>query len=285
MPVLEGQGLGVHRPLDARPRRLRAAGRRRPLGHAQPRSRSSSRRRHRRCGRSTARRAREGGGEPDGVIVTTLEDAVAEHPELVEPHLGSLVGDRDKFSAQNAARWQGGAFVYVPKGVRVEAPVVLSAIQATAGTAMLWRIADRRRAGGRADGRRAVPVRRPTTSTATSTRSSSCSSARARTSSTSASRTSRSGAGSSAASVPAWSATASLHWVGLGLGSGQRQAAHGDGPPGPRRRRPRHRRLRRPRRASTSTTTRPRSTPRPTRTPTSPSAASCATARPRSGAA
>ena len=59
----------------------------------------------------------------DGVVVTTLEAAIAEHAELVEPRLGSLVLDRDKFSAQNASPWSGGAFVYVPKGVRVEVPM------------------------------------------------------------------------------------------------------------------------------------------------------------------
>jgi Fe-S cluster assembly protein SufD len=83
--------------------------------------------------------AREGSGEPEGVIVATLQDAIAEHPDLVRPHLGSLVADRDKFSAHNTARWLGGAFVYVPKGVRLEAPIVLSAIQAQAGSAMFWR--------------------------------------------------------------------------------------------------------------------------------------------------
>jgi Fe-S cluster assembly protein SufD len=75
----------------------------------------------------------------DGVVVTTLEAAVAEHPKLVEPLLGSLVLDRDKFSAQNTARWSGGAFIYVPRGVRVEVPIVLSAIQATASSHFPWR--------------------------------------------------------------------------------------------------------------------------------------------------
>jgi Fe-S cluster assembly protein SufD len=82
---------------------------------------------------------RQGADLPDGVIVSTLERAIEEHADLVEPRLGSLVLDRDKFSAQNAMSWRGGAFVYVPKGVRVEAPVVLSAIQATSGSVMSWR--------------------------------------------------------------------------------------------------------------------------------------------------
>jgi Fe-S cluster assembly protein SufD len=82
---------------------------------------------------------RHGEGLGEGVVFTTLEDAVAHHRELVEPYLGSLVGDRDKFSAQNAAGWRGGAFVYVPRGVRVEAPLVLSALQAAEHSAMFWR--------------------------------------------------------------------------------------------------------------------------------------------------
>jgi Fe-S cluster assembly protein SufD len=86
-----------------------------------------------------SRAERRGADVPEGVIVSTLEAAVSEHPELVRPHLGSLVLDRDKFSAQNAARWHGGAFVYVPKGVRVETPVLLSTIQSTSGSSMSWR--------------------------------------------------------------------------------------------------------------------------------------------------
>ncbi len=82
---------------------------------------------------------RNGSGEPDGVVVSTLADAIAEHPKLVEPHLGSLVLDRDKFSAHNAMHWRGGAFVHVPKGVRVSSPVMLSAIQAAASGALHWR--------------------------------------------------------------------------------------------------------------------------------------------------
>jgi Fe-S cluster assembly protein SufD len=76
---------------------------------------------------------------PEGVIVTTLDAAVTEHADLVEPWLGSLVLDRDKFSAQNAASWNGGSFIYVPRGVRVEVPVVSSAIQGTASSYFPWR--------------------------------------------------------------------------------------------------------------------------------------------------
>jgi Fe-S cluster assembly protein SufD len=75
----------------------------------------------------------------DGLIVSTLQEGVAGYADLIRPYLGSLLLDRDKFSAQNSARWHGGAFVYVPRGARIEAPVVTSSIQATAGSGMFWR--------------------------------------------------------------------------------------------------------------------------------------------------
>jgi Fe-S cluster assembly protein SufD len=76
---------------------------------------------------------------PEGVIAGSLAAAATKHPELVDEHLGSLVFDADKFSAQNSALWADGAFVYVPAGVRVTEPIVLSAVQGTASTALHWR--------------------------------------------------------------------------------------------------------------------------------------------------
>jgi len=57
------------------------------------------------------------------------------------PALGSVVeAGEHVFTARNAAEWAGGAFVYVRRGVKVEAPIVLDAIQAQAGTALNWRV-------------------------------------------------------------------------------------------------------------------------------------------------
>ena len=76
-----------------------------------------------------------GRGLPDGVIVTTLERAADEHSELVERHLGSVIGGQDNvFVARNEAGFTGGAFVYVPRGVVVEAPIVLTSIQTQASS-------------------------------------------------------------------------------------------------------------------------------------------------------
>ncbi len=78
---------------------------------------------------------------PDGPIVMALGVAAREHPELVEPHLGTIVsaGD-DVFTATNDAGWACGAFVYVPRGVKVDAPILLSAVSAAAGTALQRRV-------------------------------------------------------------------------------------------------------------------------------------------------
>ena len=42
----------------------------------------------------------------------------------------------DVFTAANDADWTGGAFVYVPRGVRVDTPILLTAIADAAGTAL-----------------------------------------------------------------------------------------------------------------------------------------------------
>jgi Fe-S cluster assembly protein SufD len=75
-----------------------------------------------------------------GVVFTSLERAAAEHAELVERHLGTIVGTGEKFAAENAALWSGGAFVYVPKGVEVELPLHLAFELATEGAAQHWRV-------------------------------------------------------------------------------------------------------------------------------------------------
>jgi Fe-S cluster assembly protein SufD len=77
--------------------------------------------------------------EPDalplGVIVTTIEDAAEQHPELIERYLGSVVPDGDDiFVARNAAGFTSGAFVYVPRGVVLDEPLSLVGLQANAGT-------------------------------------------------------------------------------------------------------------------------------------------------------
>ncbi|MEJ7797537.1 MAG: Fe-S cluster assembly protein SufD [Solirubrobacteraceae bacterium] len=75
----------------------------------------------------------------DGTIVMPLSLAVQQHPDLVEQHFGTIVAADDPFVARNEAAWEGGAFVYVPRGVTVAAPIVVTVVQAQGQTALQWR--------------------------------------------------------------------------------------------------------------------------------------------------
>jgi len=59
-----------------------------------------------------------------GVLLMDLDDAAREHPDVVAPHLHSLVpSSRTKFTAMHAAFRTGGTFLYVPPAVTVELPL------------------------------------------------------------------------------------------------------------------------------------------------------------------
>ncbi|MAF13514.1 MAG: Fe-S cluster assembly protein SufB [Parcubacteria group bacterium] len=59
-----------------------------------------------------------------GVIFADMSEAPKLYPELVKKYFGSSVPYNDnKFAALNTAAWSGGSFIYVPKGVHVEAPL------------------------------------------------------------------------------------------------------------------------------------------------------------------
>ncbi len=60
-----------------------------------------------------------------GVIFTTLAAALLDHEALVKQHLGAAIDwQMHKFSALHAALWQDGVFLYVPKNVAVEMPLL-----------------------------------------------------------------------------------------------------------------------------------------------------------------
>ncbi|MBA2669801.1 MAG: Fe-S cluster assembly protein SufD [Gemmatimonadetes bacterium] len=75
-----------------------------------------------------------------GVIFSSLDAAVREHPELVEKHLGSAIGEADgKYAALNTALWSGGTFLYVPKDVKVEIPLRVFRWMAASGSSLFGR--------------------------------------------------------------------------------------------------------------------------------------------------
>jgi Fe-S cluster assembly protein SufD len=59
-----------------------------------------------------------------GVIIMDLAQAAQLHGEIVRGSLGlAAPASLDKFAAANAALWTAGVFVYVPKGVTIDAPI------------------------------------------------------------------------------------------------------------------------------------------------------------------
>ena len=66
------------------------------------------------------------GPTPRGAVVSSLSVALADHPALIDDHLGQLARDDDAcFAALNSAFIRDGAFVHVARGVVVERPIHL----------------------------------------------------------------------------------------------------------------------------------------------------------------
>jgi FeS assembly protein SufB len=61
-----------------------------------------------------------------GVVLTDLDTAVREYPDLVQKYFMTecVPVDSGKYTALHAAFWSGGIFLYVPKGVEIEAPIL-----------------------------------------------------------------------------------------------------------------------------------------------------------------
>lgn len=60
-----------------------------------------------------------------GIIFMSMSEAIQEHPELVQKHIGTVVPKSDNFyAALNSAVFTDGSFCYIPKGVKC--PVELS---------------------------------------------------------------------------------------------------------------------------------------------------------------
>jgi Fe-S cluster assembly protein SufD len=76
---------------------------------------------------------------PDEPFVLPLDVAAERFPELVERHLGTVVASEDPFVARNERAWSGGALVYVPRGKRLDAPALITAVQSASGSALSWR--------------------------------------------------------------------------------------------------------------------------------------------------
>lgn len=77
-------------------------------------------------------------GGTDGVIFASLERAVMEHEGELRGALGTgIPPDTDVFAAAHHAFFRDGVFLYVPSGVRVEAPFFVDVQATAAGTLSL----------------------------------------------------------------------------------------------------------------------------------------------------
>ncbi len=68
---------------------------------------------------------------PEGITFEPLKD---------HPRLGELVGADEKFAAHNAALWEHGLLVQVPKGVVLEQPLYVRVINDVEGGSLFWRL-------------------------------------------------------------------------------------------------------------------------------------------------
>ncbi len=62
-------------------------------------------------------------------------EALADHPRLYE-----LVGSDEKFAAHNAAEWEHGLLVHVPKDVMLEQPLLVRIVNSVEGGSLFWRL-------------------------------------------------------------------------------------------------------------------------------------------------
>ncbi|KTC65527.1 ABC transporter permease (plasmid) [Legionella adelaidensis] len=60
------------------------------------------------------------------VIIKTLEQASTEHPELVKKYLSTILKPEHGFHALNMAMLNKGIFIYIPQGVKLQEPLLLT---------------------------------------------------------------------------------------------------------------------------------------------------------------
>jgi Fe-S cluster assembly protein SufD len=75
-----------------------------------------------------------------GIRIDQAPDGIRFEPLADHPLLGTLVGTDEKFAAHNAAMWEHGLLVHVPKGVVVDKPLYIRIANAIEGGSLFWRL-------------------------------------------------------------------------------------------------------------------------------------------------
>jgi Fe-S cluster assembly protein SufD len=76
----------------------------------------------------------------DGIEIERAPDGITFEPLRDHELLGTLVGADEKFAAHNAALWEHGLLVQVPKGVVLEQPLYVRIANSRDGGAFFWRL-------------------------------------------------------------------------------------------------------------------------------------------------
>ena len=75
-----------------------------------------------------------------GIEIERAPDGVTFEPLADHARLGTLVGADDKFTAHNAASWEHGLLVHVPKGVELEQPLYVRVANSNQDGSTFWRL-------------------------------------------------------------------------------------------------------------------------------------------------
>ncbi len=76
----------------------------------------------------------------DGIEIERAPEGVTFEPLRDHELLGTLVGADEKFAAHNAALWEHGLLVHVPRGLVLEKPLYVRIANTHEGGALFWRL-------------------------------------------------------------------------------------------------------------------------------------------------
>jgi Fe-S cluster assembly protein SufD len=76
----------------------------------------------------------------DGIEIERAPEGVTFEPLADHELLGTLVGANEKFAAHNAALWEHGLLVHVPRGLVLEKPLYVRIANTHEGGALFWRL-------------------------------------------------------------------------------------------------------------------------------------------------
>jgi Fe-S cluster assembly protein SufD len=76
----------------------------------------------------------------DGITIERAPEGVRFEPLTDHELLGTLVGADEKFAAHNAAAWEHGLLIHVPKGVELAQPLYVRVANPRDGGARFWRL-------------------------------------------------------------------------------------------------------------------------------------------------